>query len=101
MENNSEIFLARIRQLQNSRSVSAFAAFIGVNQKTLDHIVKGERKLSVEVLISICSKCGVTADWLLGLDEEHAVSTDSIRANIAESKLSAVKKSLIALLKNL
>ena len=62
-------FLSRLKQLQGKNSTAAFARILGINQKTLDHLVKGERKPSVEVVIAICSKLDVSADWLLGLPE--------------------------------
>lgn len=50
-------------------NVSAFARFLGLNQKTLDLYIKGDRKPSVELIFSVCSKCGVSSDWLLGLTD--------------------------------
>lgn len=62
-----ESFLNRLKTLQGDSATAAFARQIGVNQKTLDHLVKGERKPSVEVVVAICSRLNVSADWLLGL----------------------------------
>ena len=59
--------LQRISELQGKESVSAFARRIGVAQKTLDHLVKGERKPSVDVICAIAKSCNVSSDWLLGL----------------------------------
>lgn len=50
-------------------SVSQFARKIGMNQKTVDFYMKGQRKPSVELIFSVCSSCNVSADWLLGLDD--------------------------------
>ncbi len=62
-------FLDRLNECRNNMSVSAFSHFIGLNQKTVDLYVKGERKPSVELIVAVCSKCGVSADWLLGLSD--------------------------------
>jgi len=64
-----KVFLDRLSILKGDRSVSEFARFLGINQKTLDHAIKGERKPSVEMIVSICSKTGVIADWLIGLSD--------------------------------
>lgn len=72
-------FLDRLKTLQGDISTAAFARRLGVNQKTLDHLVKGERKPSVEIVTTICSCLGVSADWLLGLSE-----TKTSRGNDAE-----------------
>ncbi len=72
-------FLSRLASLQGEMSTSAFARLLGINQKTLDHLVKGERKPSVEVVIAVCRKMHVSANWLLGLPETRSApkNTDS------------------------
>ena len=67
-------FLKRLESLQGATPTAAFARQLGVNQKTLDHLVKGERKPSVEIVVAICSKLNVSADWLLGLSDEKSRS---------------------------
>ena len=76
-------FLKRIKQLQGNSSVSAFARRIGITQKTLDHLVKGERKPSVDVIIAIAKSFDVSADWLLGLPTSPGVNTVSAGAGSA------------------
>ena len=77
-------------------SVSAFSRFLGINQKTLDLYVKGERKPSVELIVAVCSKCGKTADWLLGLSKAGELEQADWRARAiaAEEKLSRVNRAL-------
>lgn len=75
-----ESFLERLKQLQGEDNVSAFARRIGVPQKTLDHLVKGERKPSVEVIRAIALACKVSADWLLGLPERGASVQSTVTA---------------------
>ena len=60
-------FLTRVSGLKGNRNTSEFARFLGVNQKSLDQMLKGERKPSVQMVYTICLKCSVSADWLLSL----------------------------------
>ena len=61
-------------------SVSAFARHIGIPQKTLDSCIKGERKPSVEIVMHICTRCGCSADWLLGLSDVRGQAQSTVRA---------------------
>ena len=89
-------FLERLNECRNGMSVSAFARFLGLNQKTLDLYIKGERKPSVELVLAICAKCGRSADWLLGITSEAELEqTDwRSRAVVAEKKLERVNRAL-------
>ena len=77
-------------------SVSAFARFLGLNQKTLDLYMKGERKPSVELIVAVCSKCGRSADWLLGLSPPPGAEQSDWRARAmaAEKKMERVNRAL-------
>lgn len=77
-------------------SVSAFSRYLGLNQKTLDLYIKGQRKPSVELIVAVCSKCGRSADWLLGLGARGDVEQADwkARAIVAESKLARVNRAL-------
>lgn len=89
-------FIERLNECRNGMSVSAFARFLGLNQKTLDLYIKGERKPSVELVLAVCSKCGRSADWLLGTaSTEDLEQTDwRARAIVAEKKLDRVNRAL-------
>lgn len=89
-------FLERLNECRNGMSVSAFSRLLGLNQKTLDLYIKGERKPSVELVLAVCSKCGRSADWLLGTSfEEGLEQTDwRARAIVAEKKLERVNRAL-------
>lgn len=76
-------FLERLNRCREGMSVSQFARKIGMNQKTVDFYMKGERKPSVELIISVCSKCGVSADWLLGLDGDAQPNIQASRSAVA------------------
>lgn len=45
------------------------AEIVDVSTSFIGHIERGTRKLSVETLASICKVLGVSADFLMGLDE--------------------------------
>lgn len=88
-------FLERLDKCRNDMPVAAFARYLGLNQKTVDMYVKGDRKPSVELIVAVCSKCGCTADWLLGLDVHGAEQSDwKARAIAAEQKLARVNRAL-------
>ena len=89
-------FLERLSKYKGSMSVSAFARHLGMNQKTLDLYMKGERKPSVDLVISVCSKCGCSADELLGLaTNDSSEQTDwRARALVAERKLEKINNAL-------
>ena len=73
-------FTDRLNKLRGNMNVSEFARFVGLNQKSFDCYIKGERKPSVELVMAVCLKCDVSADWLLGLKTKH--EADSPDANI-------------------
>lgn len=66
-----KIILTRLKDLQGENSVSAFARFLEMPQKTVDTYINGQRKPSVEFIMRVCSKCHVSADWLLGLSDDR------------------------------
>lgn len=89
-------FLERLNKCRNGMSVSAFARLLGMNQKTIDLYIKGERKPSVELITTVCTKCGCSSDWLLGLQSSNELEqTDwRMRAMAAEGKLTRVNRAL-------
>ena len=95
-------FLERLNSLKGDMSVSAFSRFLGINQKTLDLYMKGQRKPSVELIVAVCSKCGCSADELLDLApraNEQGQTNWKVRALAAERKLEKVNKALSHALK--
>lgn len=77
----SKLFLSRLKELQGSDSVSAFARYLEMPQKTVDTYIKEQRKPSVEFVMRVCSKCHVSADWLLGLSDQRAPLIEAPRQN--------------------
>lgn len=46
-----------------------FAKDIGINETQLSHIIYGRRRVSIDMLRTICMKYNVDANWLLELDD--------------------------------
>ena len=82
----SKLFLSRLKELQGSNSVSAFARYLEMPQKTVDTYIKDQRKPSVEFVVRVCSKCGVSADWLLGLSEDRGGSQSAAPMTLVTKK---------------
>ena len=61
----------RVRISRKSLGITQekLAEMIDVSTSFIGHIERGTRKLSVETLASICKALGVSADFLMGLDE--------------------------------
>ena len=64
-----KLIVARLKALKGDMSVSAFARLLEIPQKTMDVYINGEHKPSVELILRVCAKFGVSADWLLGLSD--------------------------------
>ncbi len=87
--------ISRINQVRNDMSVYAFAKHLGLKQASLDRYIKGQRKPSVELIYTICQRCDVSADWLLGLSKVSTQQDEwKIRALAAEEKLAALRSIL-------
>lgn len=74
-------FLQRVSEVKGELSTSAFARALGMQQKTVDLYMKGERKPSVEFIKNICTRFNVSSDWLLGLPERSGGITQQATAN--------------------
>ncbi len=74
----SHTFSDRIRKLRAERGMNQgqFADFVGVSRGAMSYYEQEARTPDIAVLKSICEKCGVSADYMLGLipDRNHAVS---------------------------
>ena len=70
-----EIFFPdRLRTLRKDKTQAEIASEIGVLQPTYAQWELGHRQPKLQDLASIAFHFGVTADWLLGLNEENAIS---------------------------
>lgn len=61
---------ARLRELQGNMSVTDFADKLGLSRQTVGFYLNGNRIPDSETLIQICNACHVSADWLLGIENE-------------------------------
>ncbi len=61
-----------LRELRLERELSQqqLAEILGTTQKTISKYELGYLDLSTEMIITICKYFGVTADYLLGLEED-------------------------------
>lgn len=69
--------LEKVKKLQGSFNVSEYARFLEIPQRTLDAYMKGDRKMSINLLKHICAKHKVSADYLLGLSDAPATISQS------------------------
>ena len=71
-------FSARIRKLREERGLNQgqFADSVGISRGAMSYYEQEMRTPDIGVLRAICEKCGVSADYMIGLipDQNHAVS---------------------------
>lgn len=69
-----EPIVERIKEIIQAQRMtnSAFAQFIGVKQATLSHTLSGRnKKPSIDLVLAIASKCGVSFNWLMeGIEKD-------------------------------
>lgn len=70
------VFKDRLNILMGDMSITEFAKYIGLSRQTTGFYLNGDRIPDVETLCQICTKCNVSADWLLGLAPESAKTAD-------------------------
>ena len=85
--------LERLNELRGTASVTSFANSLGIQQRTLDRYLKGETKLSLELVLTVLSRTGVSADWLLGLSDERAPGG----AVTSDARIAELEKKIIRL----
>ena len=86
------IFVTRLNELRGSSSVSAFARRAEIPQPSMDKYLKG-RVPSIETLIRIACRFGVSSDWLLGLTDERAPGTGTA----SDSRIGELEKKILQL----
>jgi transcriptional regulator with XRE-family HTH domain len=71
-------FSNRIRKLREERGLNQgqFADSVGVSRGAMSYYEQEARTPDIGVLRAICEKCGVSADYMLGIipDQNHAIS---------------------------
>ncbi len=63
------VFTERFRELRGERDNTEFAKFLGISRQTVGFYCNGDRIPDALGLKQIAEKCGVSADWLLGLTD--------------------------------
>ena len=76
------IFRDRLDELRGEMSYVKFAEKLGLSRATVGFYLSGERVPDAVTLRDIACKCGVTADWLLGLTEASTVENSDIGAKL-------------------
>lgn len=66
-EKRFPIFAKRLEELRGKRSQEEFAQFLGVSRPTVSYYESGARVPDAIILRQIAERCGVSADWLVGL----------------------------------
>lgn len=75
------IFSERFRSLRfPDESQVEFAKRLEISRPTVAQYENGKRIADSDILVQICSKCSVSADWLLGLSDIQTSSEDVIAA---------------------
>lgn len=102
-------FRERLEELQGERTQKEFAKALGIPLNTYTNWLLHSRRPTMDAIISICTKLGESADWLLGLREQRWVdpghqdectgSSWRLRALAAERKLDKVNNALTHALK--
>lgn len=71
-------FRERFAQLRIGQNMTQaqFADFLGISRPTVGFYENGDRIPDAEILKKICEKCGVTADWLLGLSDVSTTNAE-------------------------
>ena len=70
------IFRERFSQLRGDMKQDEFAEFLGFSRPTVALYESGKRVPDAVALKTIAVKCGVSADWLLGLSEVRSPKPD-------------------------
>ena len=61
--------LKMLRFMRGNKSQKEFAVELGIPQPTLSSYESGKIKPTVDAIINIADKCGISMDWLCGRDE--------------------------------
>ena len=86
-----ETFGDRLESLRGSDSQKEFARKLGIPLTSYTNWVGGTSTPKMEYIIQLCTKLGVSADWLLGLSASPPAQP--------ARKVDDLKKAIIALLK--
>jgi len=85
-----ETFGDRLESLRGNLTQKQFAAALGLPINTYTNWVRGLREPSMNAIINLCTRLGVSSDWLLGLDKNPPPKS--------ENRAAALKKAILAIL---
>lgn len=72
------LFMERFRSIvDEQRTKTAFADKTGLTRQNTEAIYNQERLPRVNTIIKICTRCGISADWLLGLSEDKGLRAEN------------------------
>jgi len=83
-----KIFSERFRSLRNQgENQVEFAKRLGISRPTVAQYENEKRIADSEILVQICLKCSVSADWLLGLSDIRFRDPDYEKMLVDASRL--------------
>lgn len=72
------LFMERFRSIvDEQRTKTAFADKTGLTRQNTEAIYNQERLPRVNTIMKICTRCGISADWLLGLSEDKGLRAEN------------------------
>ena len=84
-------FLYRVNLLKGEESIREFAIKIGLPPQTVHHYLSERRKFSLEFLMAICTRCEVSADWLLGYSDDRKGSAAPTKGIVQAKEIEDLK----------
>jgi len=84
----------RLRELRGTTSQSQFSADLGMKQQQYARYEKGTTVPGADILANICKVHAVSADWLLGLNDnpgEHLSRPTTKSVNLDELRMTAAQ----------
>jgi transcriptional regulator with XRE-family HTH domain len=83
------VFGERLEQLRGDTTQRDFARKMGIPLNSYTNWVLGLRTPNIDTLVKISTQMGVSADWLLGLDDKRGAPASGVNAKIVELKRNA------------
>ena len=77
------IYGNRLKQtrLNAQKTQAEYAQILGMEQPNYQRLERGTLDIKISMLINICSKLDISADWLLGLTEQGRVCYEKVLGN--------------------
>ena len=91
MEKNiQDCFSSRLRMLRGESTLTDFASKLEVSFQTYHHYESGTRKPTIDLIMRVVRQCGVSSDWLLGIESESQSNIET-NQNGLKQKLTDLK----------